>query len=150
MQFRGCFFIMTPLIWINMAPLTELFCNCLLFGNLFVDLVWLTNNYVFGSGNFRDNSGSLSLKILKLSWFYFKNSLRQFIPGRLPKHVITSTNCSEDEVVYLSPIYRGKKCCDTLIKFSTAWKVSKYGVFSGPYFPVFGLNTEICGVNLRI
>ena len=21
------------------------------------------------------------------------------------------------------------------------WKVSKYGVFSGPYFPVFGLNT---------
>ena len=27
----------------------------------------------------------------------------------------------------------------------TAWKVSKYGVFSGPYFPVFGLNTEIYG-----
>ena len=22
----------------------------------------------------------------------------------------------------------------------TAWKVSKYGVFSGPYFPAFGLN----------
>ena len=22
------------------------------------------------------------------------------------------------------------------------WKVSKYGVFSGPYFPAFGLNTE--------
>ena len=21
------------------------------------------------------------------------------------------------------------------------WKVSKYGVFAGPYFPVFGLNT---------
>ena len=30
------------------------------------------------------------------------------------------------------------------IKFfiiSTAWKVSKHGVFPGPYFPVFGLNT---------
>ena len=26
---------------------------------------------------------------------------------------------------------------------STTWKVSKYGVFSGPYFPAFGLNTEI-------
>ena len=26
--------------------------------------------------------------------------------------------------------------------FSTAWKVSKYGVFSGPYFPTFGLNTK--------
>ena len=24
-----------------------------------------------------------------------------------------------------------------------AWKVSKYGVSSGPYFPVLGLNTEI-------
>ena len=27
--------------------------------------------------------------------------------------------------------------------YYAAWKVSKYGVFSGPYFPVFGLNTEI-------
>ena len=34
--------------------------------------------------------------------------------------------------------------------FSTAWKVSKYGVFSSPYFPAFGLNTEIYFVNLRI
>ena len=25
----------------------------------------------------------------------------------------------------------------------TAWKVSKYGVFSGPYFPVFSRNAEI-------
>ena len=29
----------------------------------------------------------------------------------------------------------------------TAWKVSKYGVFSGPYFPVFGLNMERYGVS---
>ena len=28
--------------------------------------------------------------------------------------------------------------------------MSKYGVFSGPYFPVFGLGTEIYGVNLRV
>ena len=35
-------------------------------------------------------------------------------------------------------------------KTNTAWKVSKYGVISGPYFPVFGLNTEIYEVNLRI
>ena len=33
---------------------------------------------------------------------------------------------------------------------STAWKVSEYGNISGPYFPVFGLNTEIFSVNLRI
>ena len=31
-----------------------------------------------------------------------------------------------------------------------AWKVSKYGVFSGPYFPVFGMNTERYEVSLRI
>ena len=34
----------------------------------------------------------------------------------------------------------------------TVWKVSKYGVFSGPYFPALGLNTEIYWteyVNLR-
>ena len=32
----------------------------------------------------------------------------------------------------------------------TAWKVSKYGVVSGPYFPVFELNTEVDSVKLRI
>ena len=31
----------------------------------------------------------------------------------------------------------------------TVWKVFKY-VISGPYFPIFGLNTEIFFVNLRI
>ena len=30
------------------------------------------------------------------------------------------------------------------------WEVSTYGAISGPYFPVFGLNTEIYGVNLQI
>ena len=32
----------------------------------------------------------------------------------------------------------------------TVWKVSKYGVISGPYFPVLRLNMEIYGVSLRI
>ena len=32
----------------------------------------------------------------------------------------------------------------------TAWKVSKYGVISSLYFPVFRLKTEIYEVNLRI
>ena len=27
----------------------------------------------------------------------------------------------------------------------TAWKLSKYEVFSGPYFPVFSLNTGMLG-----
>ena len=33
---------------------------------------------------------------------------------------------------------------------ATVWKVSKYGVISGPYSSVFGLNTEIYLVNLHI
>ena len=41
-----------------------------------------------------------------------------------------------------------KKACSK--KFHTVWKVSKYGVFSGPYFPTFGLNTERYSVYLRI
>ena len=32
----------------------------------------------------------------------------------------------------------------------TVQKVFKYGVFSGLYFPLYGLNTEIYGINLRI
>ena len=32
----------------------------------------------------------------------------------------------------------------------TSGKVSRYGVFSHPYFPVFGLNTDRCFVPFRI
>ena len=31
--------------------------------------------------------------------------------------------------------------CVKKVNLCTAWKLSKYGVFSGPYFPVFGQNT---------
>ena len=37
-----------------------------------------------------------------------------------------------------------------MINVDTALKVSKCVVFSGPYFSVFGLNTEIYSVYLRI
>ena len=39
--------------------------------------------------------------------------------------------------------------CELLLPH-TARKVSKYDVFSSPYFPTFGLNTEKHGVYLRI
>ena len=32
----------------------------------------------------------------------------------------------------------------------TAWKVSKYGVISSPYFPVFRANTEKYGPELTL
>ena len=34
--------------------------------------------------------------------------------------------------------------------YPTVYKVSKYWGFSGVYFPVFGLNTEIYSANLHI
>ena len=34
----------------------------------------------------------------------------------------------------------------TIVEAFTAWKLSKYGVISGPYFPVFGLNTGKYGL----
>ena len=37
-----------------------------------------------------------------------------------------------------------------IVESLTAWKVSKYGVFSGPYFPMFGLNRERYSISLRI
>ena len=39
-----------------------------------------------------------------------------------------------------------------MLQICTTWKVSKYGVISGPYFPAFGLNTdfEIFGIPLSI
>ena len=36
------------------------------------------------------------------------------------------------------------------MQITTAWKVSKYGVFSGPHFPAFRLNTEKYEVSFRI
>ena len=57
---------------------------------MFVGLVWLTSNHMFGSGDFWDKSISSFLKILKLPSFspgnfqVFKNKLVQFIQIDLP------------------------------------------------------------------
>ena len=40
--------------------------------------------------------------------------------------------------------------CEEFREIAIVLKVSKYGIFSGPYFPVFELNTEIYSLNLRI
>ena len=49
-------------------------------------------------------------------------------------------------------VFQGLYPCTITIKpiSHTAWKVSKYGVISGPHFAAFGLNTKIYSVNLRI
>ena len=49
-----------------------------------------------------------------------------------------------------SEVLERKVLMSLISVIATAWKVSKYGAFSGSYFPGFGLNTEIYSVNLRI
>ena len=56
-------------------------------------------------------------------------------------------SCLFSELQILSTFMKILALCNSLI---TLWKVSKYGVFSGLYFPVFGLNTDIYFVNLCI
>ena len=52
-------------------------------------------------------------------------------------------------LIHQISFFRIKLLCMTNIDICTfsdavtARKVSKYGVFSGPYFPVFGLNTDL-------
>ena len=44
------------------------------------------------------------------------------------------------------PSHRFIKCLkERRFGVDTVWKVCKYGIFSGPYFPPFGLNTENYG-----
>ena len=45
--------------------------------------------------------------------------------------------------------HRSSACFDCPFQ-STAWKVSNYRVSVILFFPVFGLNTEICKQNIRI
>ena len=53
--------------------------------------------------------------------------------------------------VILKVILKVQAIFDAVVTIiNTAWKVFKYGVISCPYFPVFGLNTEIYFVDSRI
>ena len=66
--------------------------------------------------------------------------------------------CSLQRIILLTKTnYANKKAnltslsqCKSLLYTSKVWKVSKDRAFSGPYFPVIGLNTEIEEVSLRI
>ena len=53
--------------------------------------------------------------------------------------------------IFTASARRFLSCTVTPLSLSSgAWKVSKYQVFSGPYFPTFGLNIEKYGVSLRL
>ena len=55
-----------------------------------------------------------------------------------------------ETVSYLISFYFRYSSFRVIFLGNTASKLSKYGVISGPYFPVFGLSTKIYPVNLRI
>ena len=57
----------------------------------------------------------------------------------MAKHTLKTLRCSHDKIL---------KVCLAIFKEvkSTAWKVSKNWVFSGPYFPVFNPNTGKYGL----
>ena len=79
----------------------------------------------------------------KTQLFCFQESgwLIIFLAGGSQK--INKTN-SKRECIDQCKIFWVNAACIACMKptvISTAWNVSKYEVISGPYFPVFGLNT---------
>ena len=46
---------------------------------------------------------------------------------------------------YFTSYFKVMEMCVWVYKTESMREVSKYGAFSGPYFPVFGLNTEKYG-----
>ena len=81
---------------------------------------------------------SLSAKMLScklLHWFPFTFNL-EHIRSR------DFTSSAEQDYIVTFDLWQ-----DYIV---TVRNVSKYGVFSGPYFPVFGLSTERYEVSLRI
>ena len=61
---------------------------------------------------------------------------------KIPRFISTPP---KDWLLHIESILYGfilwdKKCLICPLTPTTAWKVSKYGVFYGPFFPVFGLN----------
>ena len=85
---------------------------------------------------------SLKLQILRLFWARSSLTFRQL----WSVDSLWNAYVTWEEHTVTANIVTWSKINGT----STAWKVSKYRVIPGPYFPLFGLNTEIYEVNLRI
>ena len=84
---------------------------------MLIDLVRLTSNHTFYSGNFK----------------IFKNALGQFIPNCPPKHVITGTNTINTNVI------------NTIAKFLLFWmnySIDGSCLFDNWYFIIFIFLTD--------
>ena len=79
-----------------------------------------------------------------------KKILPQEIKGKVVCHLETwNTRGNKMDLQILSWIHFPRRNSEKQVR-NTSWKVSKYGLFSGPYFPAYGPNTEIYEVSLRI
>ena len=67
------------------------------------------------------------------------------IPIFLLSHELGNIEKSTLEEQLNTPVFNLSVNWEKNVSTSTAWKVSKYGVISGLYFPVFRLNTGIYG-----
>ena len=86
-------------------------------------------------------------KFLTIFYLNQKQSFRSVRSKSCPKNIQEIYRRTPMPKYDFNKLYWWHFCMGVLL---TAWKVSKYGVFSGPYFSVFGQNTEIYGVNLPI
>ena len=67
------------------------------------------------------------------------------------KTLLIKKGCNLNQKVFIC-IITGAKLSNilTFLIRNTAWKLSEFEVFYGPYFPLFGLNMEIYSANLCI
>ena len=91
-------------------------------------------------------------------------SYRRLVKGTLPTSVSYHIFVCNDQIAWKVFKILGNEANKVILELkeslfigrdkpapsSTAWKASKYGVISGPYFPVLGMNVDIYSLNIRI
>ena len=74
-----------------------------------------------------------------LTKYSYEDFLSRSNQSRLLRRKDQSKSITTEERPIKADYYRGKTNLKILVNLNTAWKVSKHGVFSDPYFPVFEL-----------
>ena len=88
--------------------------------------------------------------VVKCSTIFTGKAIRHF-RGRISDHIGTIFISQVKKYKWVAIRQSDSKTLLSLpLLLITVWKVSKYGLISCPYFPVFGLNTERYEVSLRI
>ena len=87
------------------------------------------------------NDGYESWRLNAMYWYFLKYPLKDRGVCRT-----LSDNCDRTFfTVYKTDLQQRR----SVFQITTAWKVSKYVVISGPYFPVFGLNTSPYSIRIQ-